>query len=241
MSRARNIKPGFFRNSELIEVSFAARLLFIGLWTLADREGRLECRPKQIKMELFPADSVDCEELIDEVITTGTVVKYTVDGKDYLQVVNFAKHQNPHHKEKASTIPAPGKPEANPRQALDKPEANPRATVLNPDSGFLIPDSLLPQTPSADEKVQKGKKAKTPPHTMPEDFWPNETGLQWARNYGVPVEAEMQAFRDWAESKGATSPAGRLHGGHAARATSSTTASRGGRQPRHLLEVPQHG
>ncbi len=64
MARARNIKPGFFRNAELVELPFEARLLFIGLWTIADREGRLEDRPKQIKMEVFPADNVDCNQLI---------------------------------------------------------------------------------------------------------------------------------------------------------------------------------
>ena len=41
MARARNIKPGFFRNADLAELTFEARLLFIGLWTLADSEGRL--------------------------------------------------------------------------------------------------------------------------------------------------------------------------------------------------------
>ena len=39
MSRSRNIKPGFFKNEHLAECQPLARLLFIGLWTLADREG----------------------------------------------------------------------------------------------------------------------------------------------------------------------------------------------------------
>ena len=64
MARARNIKPGFFRNADLAELPIEARLLFIGLWTIADREGRMEDRPKQIKMELFPADSLDCDDLL---------------------------------------------------------------------------------------------------------------------------------------------------------------------------------
>ena len=54
--RARNIKPGFFKNDTLAELEFAARLLFIGLWGLADRAGRLEDRPKKIKAEVFPYD-----------------------------------------------------------------------------------------------------------------------------------------------------------------------------------------
>ena len=48
MARARNIKPGFFANENLAECDPLARLLFAGLWCLADREGRLEDRPKRI-------------------------------------------------------------------------------------------------------------------------------------------------------------------------------------------------
>jgi hypothetical protein len=49
MPRTRQIKPGFFKNDELAELPIEARLLFAGLWTIADREGRLEDRPKKIK------------------------------------------------------------------------------------------------------------------------------------------------------------------------------------------------
>ena len=57
--RARNIKPGFWRNEELAEISPAGRLIFIGLWCMADREGFLEDRPKKIKLEILPYDDLD--------------------------------------------------------------------------------------------------------------------------------------------------------------------------------------
>ena len=47
--RARNIKPGFFRDEQLMQVPPLGRILFAGLWCLADREGRLPDRPAQIK------------------------------------------------------------------------------------------------------------------------------------------------------------------------------------------------
>lgn len=56
MARARNIKPSFFTNLELGECSPLARLLFIGLWCIADRKGRLEDKPKQIKIQTIPYD-----------------------------------------------------------------------------------------------------------------------------------------------------------------------------------------
>lgn len=107
MARARNIKPGFFKNDVLVEMSFSTRLLFIGLWCIADREGRFEDRPKKIKMELFPMDDVDVDAAIGELATGGFLVRYEVAGKRYVQIYNFAKHQVPHHKEVASEIPAP--------------------------------------------------------------------------------------------------------------------------------------
>ncbi len=108
MARARNLKPGFFRNADLVELPFHTRLLFAGLWLLADREGRLKDRPKQIKMDLFPADEVDIPAAITELTTAGMLERYSIEGQHFIQITNFLKHQNPHKDEKASLIPPPG-------------------------------------------------------------------------------------------------------------------------------------
>jgi hypothetical protein len=107
MSRARNIKPGFFKNEVLVELPFAFRLLFVGLWTLADREGRLEDRPVRIGMELFPADSVDVDAGLQALHERDFILRYTVDGRRYIQVLAWDKHQRPHPHEARSVIPAP--------------------------------------------------------------------------------------------------------------------------------------
>ena len=108
MARARLLKPGFFSNDRLAEASLAARLLFAGLWTVADREGRLEDRPKRIKAGVLPYDDVDVDLLLDELALGGFVVRYEVAGQRLIQVVTFAKHQSPHPKEPASQLPAMG-------------------------------------------------------------------------------------------------------------------------------------
>jgi len=105
MPRARNIKPSFFVDEELVELSFSTRLLFIGLWTLADREGRLPDKPKTIKMSVFPCDRVDVDKGLDELQTAGFLVRYVVDNKGYIEIRNFAKHQRPHPNEAASEFP----------------------------------------------------------------------------------------------------------------------------------------
>lgn len=105
MARARNIKPSFFTNDELVELEPIYRLLFIGLWVLSDREGRLENRPKKIKMELFPADNVDIESGLSALQKTGFISLYNCYETNVIQINNFAKHQAPHGLEKDSDLP----------------------------------------------------------------------------------------------------------------------------------------
>lgn len=105
MARARNIKPSFFLNEDIVELPYEARLLFIGLWTLADREGRLENRPKKIKMSLFPADDINVSEQLLNISKYGFIKLYNVDDLDVIQIENFVKHQTPHGLEKDSELP----------------------------------------------------------------------------------------------------------------------------------------
>lgn len=107
MARARNIKPGFFKNEDLGECSLAARLCFVGLWVLADREGRLEDRPKRIKGELFPFDAFEVEPLLDELAERAFIVRYANEEGRFIQVTKFAAHQSPHYSEKPSVIKPP--------------------------------------------------------------------------------------------------------------------------------------
>jgi hypothetical protein len=69
--RARNIKPGFFKNEELATKDPLARILFEGLWCMADREGRLEDRPARIKAEVLPYDECDIEPLLSSLASGG--------------------------------------------------------------------------------------------------------------------------------------------------------------------------
>ena len=151
MARARNIKPGFFTNEELVELPFSTRLLFIGLWTIADREGRLEDKPKRIKMHLFPADEINVDEALCELQASGFLKRYEVEGARYIQVLAFRKHQNPHRDEKPSSIPAMDEQDSNTVQAPCKHSANPADSPI-PDS--LIPDSLNIDTASTTPAVE---------------------------------------------------------------------------------------
>ncbi|MFZ3046618.1 MAG: hypothetical protein WA151_11955 [Desulfatirhabdiaceae bacterium] len=103
--RARNIKPGFFKNEILGIEDPLLSILFIGLWCLADRAGRLEDRPLLIKAEVYPYREIDIDRYLVELTRLKFINRYSVDGKPYIEVVNFIKHQHIHHTEKSSDIP----------------------------------------------------------------------------------------------------------------------------------------
>lgn len=166
MSRARNIKPGFFKNDLLAECSPLARLLFIGLWCESDREGRMEDRPKRIRAECLPYDDCDIDSLLSELASHAFIIRYSVSNVEYIQIVNFTKHQNPHVKEVPSSIPAPYKSGASTVQASEIPEpARLIPSSLIPDSLLLIPDSKKePLSPSSDGGEISSAKAQAIPY-----------------------------------------------------------------------------
>lgn len=107
MARIRTIKPDFFLHEGLAELPPMARLMFIGLWTLADREGRLEDRPRRIAAALFPYEVVPVEALLASLSRGGFIVRYEAGGQRYLAIPSWLRHQHPHQREAPSAIPAP--------------------------------------------------------------------------------------------------------------------------------------
>lgn len=209
MARSRNIKPGFFANEDLAECDPLARILFAGLWCLADRAGRLEDRPKRIRAEILPYDTVDADALLNQLQRRGFIVRYEHDGSRYIQVLNFGKHQNPHVKEAKSTIPAPCIPRHEPDehsasmvQAPNGHQKSP-ADSLIPDSLNLIPDP--PLTPAGDgddcsapmqvDRVTPSQPIR--PKAKPE--LPEGFGAFWAA-YPRQV-AKANAVKAWAKLK----------------------------------------
>ena len=84
MARSRIIKPEFFQNEDLVVLPPLARLLFIGLWQLADREGRLEDRPGKIKLAVLPADECDIDDLLRQLAEKELIVRYQLGSARYL-------------------------------------------------------------------------------------------------------------------------------------------------------------
>jgi hypothetical protein len=161
MARTRQVKPSFFTNEILSELPPMCRLIFIGLWVIADREGRLEYRLKRIRAEIAPYENLTStvlERYLHQLADNGFLELYGFNGQImYIQVVNFLKHQHPHIAEKQSQIPDWHKVNACTEQAPYKYSAS---TVQEPVKNALIPYTLLPNTEltQSEEKPDCKKK-----------------------------------------------------------------------------------
>lgn len=209
MARGRNIKPGFFHNEFLAAKSPAVRLLFIGLWTLADREGRLEDRPNRIKGFLFPYENLDINSMLDDLATISDefqdhpfIVRYRVDGKRYIQICKFLEHQHPHMKEVASIIPpcpevenqhstnpAPGEHSASTGPAPENPVQAPGAHGASPsDSPFPFPLSIKGARASEPESSNSETEDRDwrrvfPKATIPKFILDDPDWMDWLRKW----------------------------------------------------------
>lgn len=194
MARSRNIKPGFFKNYELADMGPLAQILFAGLWCLADRQGRLEDKPRLIKAEIFPYYDCDVNGELTKLQRLKLVDRYVVDGVAVISVVNFKKHQTPHNTEKQSTLPA--MPDGYGNTSIESTPCtdNGGFTVdsrnsndgkppdsLNTDS--LIPDSLS----SPAEKSAEPEKPDTELQAACKETWKSYSSAYFARYGTEPV------------------------------------------------------
>lgn len=111
MARIRTIKPDFFKHDGLFdaeqESGLPLRLAFIGLWTVADREGRFAWRPRQLKTDALPYDEVDFSRVLDALASRGFIVKYASGDEHFGYIPSWNKHQVINNRETASCLPEP--------------------------------------------------------------------------------------------------------------------------------------
>lgn len=167
MARARILKMGFFENEVLAQLPDKARLLYAGLWLIADRSGRLEDRPARIRAQIFPYEPVDCEALLTALASSGFIRRYASEGMKVIDLPSFLVHQSPHHREPDSKLPAfsqsLGSAEAKPDLAPVEPQPSPTDPVSDPVL-VLVSDPVTVKKPRA-------KRADPVPLEGFDEFW----------------------------------------------------------------------
>ena len=95
MSRIRTIKPDFWTDGVIIDLSILARLLYIGTWnfTICDH-GHLPDDASKLKLQILPNDDCDVRALLQELIDAGRIVRVQgPDGRTFLHIKRFLEHQ----------------------------------------------------------------------------------------------------------------------------------------------------
>lgn len=96
MARKRMIDPSFWTDEKLGECSVYERMLFMGLISNADDEGRGRASAKLIKATIFPYDDITADEVESCLLKLGNygmLQLYTVNGQRYYALKNFLKYQ----------------------------------------------------------------------------------------------------------------------------------------------------
>lgn len=109
MARIRTVKPELFRHEGLYEAEqetgLPLRLAFIGLFTVADREGIFRWQPRQLKLDVMPYEQIDFSRVLDALATRGFLVRYACAGEEYGVIPTFRKHQVINNRERPSDFP----------------------------------------------------------------------------------------------------------------------------------------
>lgn len=205
MARIRTVKPDLFKHEGVADLPAMARLLFIGLFTLADVEGKLEDRPKRIKAEVFPYDNLNIEDLLLRLQSAGFIIRYEVGEMKVIQIPTFSKHQKFQTKELQAGSKLP-----NPPQEVGTPPGRfGDATGTLPE-----PPRDTPGTPPGhagkegneegnEEKEGKGKEApraeneNSDTDTLPSDAGtpPPPSSAPPPSSNGPPIDEVIRYFR----------------------------------------------
>jgi hypothetical protein len=133
------LKPETFADEKLAECTRDARLLFIGLWCFLDDTGHQAYYPRRIKMEVFPGDddvhTKTIEQWMLELVALGLVDIYENDGKKYIWLPHFLRHQKI-DKPRPSSLPK------SPREQNGNMFQLEQSRMVRDDSGRLRRDGV---------------------------------------------------------------------------------------------------
>ena len=140
MARIRTIKPEFWTDEKIGILKRDERLLFIGMWNLADDQGVVKSNPAYLKGQLFSYDEdlriASMNNWLSSLMKAQLIIPFTFNGEGYYLIRSFNEHQ---------LINRPSKPKF-PYELLDS----------------LTPHGVLtePSQPEGKGKERKGKEEK---------------------------------------------------------------------------------
>lgn len=204
MARIRTIKPEFWSSEKVVECSVSARLLFIGLWNFSDDGGRMEDKPRQIKMKIFPGDDFTADkidEMLNELSVNKLIIRYEVEKSLFIQIKGW-KHQkiNRALPSKIPKVPAPAKADHGGISESHLPEGKGRegkGTGREEDKPLSsLRSDAPPSTENSDFPDSKKQDEKTAPPLLLEPEEKTKRKTQLAKDWKLPASCG-----EWAAGK----------------------------------------
>lgn len=109
MARIRTIKPSFWTDDQVTHLPWDARLLLVGIISMADDEGRFVATPQSVLGYVFPHERVSearYRKMLGQIAETGIVQLYGTNGCAYGFLPKWKRHQKINHPQR-STLPDP--------------------------------------------------------------------------------------------------------------------------------------
>ncbi len=203
MPRLRTLKPSFFTDADLCALPPLHRLAFEGLWVHADREGRLEDKPRELKIQILPYDECDFDGILAVLARPkgdgrpGFITRYRVGNKRLICIEEFPEHQNPHPKEAKSGLP--GKDAAEQRLDIVEPRkgsGEPGGAVVLGSGSLVVASGNPPRDAAAASPISAMSATVLQPESLRDlaDRRAPDSPLR-------TIPAEPGAFRDRVEAE----------------------------------------
>lgn len=168
MTRKRMLDPNLWTDPHLAKANDTEKLLFIGIFSHADDEGRLIATPEALKASIFPYDSGKTASVVKKARDSlcrkmKNIVLYQVDGVEYIWLQMWERYQKPTHF-KDSILPPPlsGNIIKDVEKHTGQTSNNPSSTELsNPASNTLGQSTSSPslgQSSQGNKRREKERK-----------------------------------------------------------------------------------
>lgn len=83
MANEKHLTPRIFSTEEFGLASLESRLMFVGLATLSNKSGVFRWKPRTLKYRIMPADDVNPDDVLAELVDRGLVRRFVNNGKAY--------------------------------------------------------------------------------------------------------------------------------------------------------------
>lgn len=215
MARKRIIDPNIWESEDFSTLSMLGKVLFIGMFSIADDEGRGKANPVYIRSKLFPytAEEVrlaDIKTALSEIAHRMSVTFYTVDGSQYYALTHWEIWQKI-DRPSPSTIPAPedGEPfdecSTNVRRTLDE-----RSTLIekNRREKNRTEQNSVDTPATVDDVIAYSRTlGKEIPNEECHKFYDHFSSNGWKVSGKAPMKDWKASFRNWVRNIGAYGPA----------------------------------